>query len=314
MFAQFAEAGLSLAAALEGEAALPLPAPVVAALRAGLREGEPLSGLLAGLGLVDEAGAALLEAGERLGGIPAALRRLAQRLSEQEAARRAFLGSLLRPAGLLLAAGVILPLPLLFTAGTGAYLARALPLVALVAVAALLLLGVWPRLPPDAAPRRRLLQAGLALPGLRAPLHHAAWATFAEVLGATLGAGLPARESLQLAARATPHPEFRAAAGELAARLDGGATLAEATAPLLLPRAFVAQLAAAEQSGSLDLALARLAAGHREEERRTTAQATAVAGGAIFACVAAVAALSIVQGFSDAVGGRSRALEQILTP
>ena len=308
--ARFLESGMTLRAALHLEPS-PLPAPAIARLREGHDGGEPLSSLLPELGLIDRASAALLAAGERSGSMPATLQQLAARLAERRQDRQRLLGLLVRPSLTLLAAVVVLPVPVLFSAGPGAYFARVVPpLLGLFLVAAGWLL-VWPRVPQDAPVRQLLLRLGLAVPGLRAPLWHGAWASFAETLGSAIGAGLPARESLELAAAATPHPEFRAAAKEMVARLDRGDTLLTAASAAPLPPAFLAQLASGEVSGTLDRSLASLGVYHRDAGRRAAAVVTGVIGGVVLAVVSLYAAVSIVQGFGGAMAERERLFDSI---
>ena len=310
LLARFLESGMTVRAALFTEPS-PLPAEAIARLRAGHDAGEPLSALLLAMGLVDAPSGALLGAGERVGEMPATLQRLAARLAGRRADRQHLRGLLLRPALTLLASVVILPAPVLFVEGPAAYARRVIPPLLGLASAAAAWLLAWPRVPADSPVRRALLRLGLAVPGLRAPLWHGAWATFAEVLGAALAAGLPARESLQLAAAATPAPDFHAAAPEMVARLDRGETLLGAVSAAPLPPAFLAQLSAGETSGTLDRALAALGAFHRDAERRAASVVTGVAGGAVVAAVSLYAAVSIVQGFSGAMGERGKLLDAI---
>ena len=310
LLARFLESGMTVRAALFTDP-WPLPAEAIARLRAGHDAGEPLSALLLAMGLIDQPSAALLGAGERVGAMPATLQQLAARFAERRADRQRLRGLLVRPAITLLAAVVILPVPVLFAAGPAAYARQVVPPLLGFAAAAAAWLWLWPLVPASSPVRRALLRVALAVPGLRAPLWHRAWASFAEVLGASLGAGLPARESLELAARATPAPAFQDAASELVARLDRGDTLLAAASAAPLPAAFLAQLSSAEVSGTLDRNLAGLAAFHRDAERRTAAVVLGVGSGVVAALVMLYAAASIVQGFAGAMGDRASLLDSI---
>lgn len=310
--AQLLEAGLTLRMGLHGGAAAAagLPAEAAARLREDTDAGLPLSEALDRLGVLDLSSVIQLLAGERTGNTPAALREVAARFAERRGDQSALLGALVKPALTLLAATIILPVPILFTQGLEAYAAKVAPgLVALIG-GAVLLLGVWPRIPVQAWPRALWLRLGLAVPGLRSTLLHEAYATFAEVLGAAVRAGLPVREALVLAAGATPHPRFQEAAGALVARLDGGATLTDAVSAVPLPQPFLAQVSSAEVSGTLDRGLAVLARNHRDLSRRAATAATSVAAVVIGVLVMGFAALSIVQGFGGGVAAQSRAIEE----
>jgi hypothetical protein len=79
--AEALEAGLSLAAIVDDPAlAGAVPAPLRAAWKKALVDGTPLGTALSRAGLLDEADAALLDAGARGGFLPRALRSLAAEL------------------------------------------------------------------------------------------------------------------------------------------------------------------------------------------------------------------------------------------
>jgi type II secretory pathway component PulF len=295
---------------LHGGAAAALPTEAAARLRDDTDAGRPLSESLDRLGVLDLSAVIQLHAGERTGNMPASLREVAARLAERRADRAALLGSLLKPAMTLLAGALILPLPVLVAAGTMAYLAQALPGVLAVTGAAVFLLGVWPRIPAQAWPKALWLRLGLVLPGLKSALQHEAWATFADVLGTAVRAGLPVREALALAAGATPHPRFLEGAAEMIARLDGGATLTEAVSAAPLPPAFLAQVSSAEVSGTLDRGLSVLAHSHRDLARRAAATATSVTAALIGVAVMGLAAMAIVQGYAGGLSAQTKAIEE----
>jgi type II secretory pathway component PulF len=308
--AQLLEAGLTLRMGLSGGAAAALPKQAAARLEGDLAIGLPLSEALDRLGVLDLSAVIQLLAGERTGTLPAALREVAQRFGERRADRNQMLFLLLRPAITLLAGTVILPVPLLFTAGSGAYARAVIPGLLSLAGAAVFVLGVWPRLSPESLPKRLWRAAGLQLPLIGAALRHDAWSTFAEVLGAGIRAGLPVREALVLSAGATPHPRFQDGAGEMVSRLDKGTTLTEAIQAAPLPQPFLAQVQTAELSGTLDRTLAVLQRSHRELARSAASFATSAIALAIAVAVMGFSALTIVSGFSHAIGAQTRAIEE----
>jgi type II secretory pathway component PulF len=308
--AQLLEAGLTLRMGLHGGAAAALPPEAAARLRDDTDAGLPLSESLDRLGVLDLSAVIQLHAGERTGTMPASLREVAARLAERRADRSALLFSLLRPSMTLLAAALILPLPTLVVSGARAYLSQALPGVLALTGAAVFLLGVWPRIPAQAWPKALWLRLGLLLPGLKGALQNEAFATFADVLGAGVRSGLPVREALVLAAGATPHPRFQEAAGEMTARLDGGATLTDAVSAAPLPAIFLAQVSSSEVSGTLDRGLSVLARSHRDLSRRAATTATSVAAAVIGIAVMGFAAVSIVQGFAGGLSAQSKAIER----
>jgi type II secretory pathway component PulF len=219
---------------------------------------------------------------------------------------------LLYPVSVLLVAMVVLPLPLLFRGPPGAYAARVLPGLAVLAALAVFFLVLLPRQRPDAPARRVLFSLGLVFPLTRPILLHRALATFAEVLGGGISAGIPIREALGLAASATPHPAFTAAGAAMIARLDAGGTLSSALAAVSPPPSFVAQLNAAEQAGTLDTTLERLSRTHRDATLRATALVLRMLGATVFAAAAIFAAASIIGGYGAAFENRDRQLEQLL--
>jgi type II secretory pathway component PulF len=203
-----------------------------------------------------------------------------------------------------------MPAPTLFTSGAGAYLGRVVPFVLLLGLA----VGAFayaPRLPPDAPLRRSFRSLGLSLPFVRVALYNGALATFADVLGTAVKAGLPVREALALSAEATPHPDFQKRAPEVIRQLDSGASLTAALAPLGLPHDFASQVATGETVGTLDQALPRLSQLYRERSQRATRRLLVGIGGIAFAIAAAVTALNIIQGYSSSLRGQEKLFERM---
>jgi len=304
--AELLGAGFTVRHALTGPLGEGLPAPIAGRLKAGAAADLPLSEILGPLGVVDPGAIALLRAGEAHGGLPEALRQVAQRLAERRAARRQLLGGLAYPALMVFFAVAVIPVPLLFTQGLGAYLGRVAPLLLLL-LAAVLAFAYAPRLPQEHPLRRTFRNLGLAIPFVRVPLYSAAVSTFADVLGTSVKAGLPIREGLALATSATPHPTFEQLGPEVVRQLDSGATLIAALAPLGLPPDFATQVATGERAGTLDDALPRLARAYREHAQRAARRLLAGIGALAFAIAALIAAVNVVQG----IGGHFQGQQQL---
>lgn len=307
LFARLAtaeEAGISPAAILEpaGE----IPADLAGTLRADRLAGVPLARSLGDRGIVEGADLAFLQAGETRGALAATLRQLERRVALQRRERGRILLALAYPTLLALALVVLLPLPLLVREGPAAWAARVVPPLGAGALAAVFVGAVLPRLRREAWPRRVLRGIGLLLPGTSHALRDGSAATFLEVLGGCVAAGLPIRQAIPLAADAAPHPAFRSDAPIL--RLDAGASLAEAIAALgVFPPATVAAIAQGEIAGALDAALPAAAATHR---RRAAIAAIGVAialGLLAGAAVLGAIAWSVIDGWR----GYLRTIEEV---
>lgn len=263
------------------------PGPLFARMRAGFARGSTVASVLREIGVVDAVGEAFVVAGETTGRLPEVLRILASRVAEKRRDRGRLFLALLYPAFLLLAAIVVLPLPLAFRSGLKAYLLVVLPALLVCGGAAVLALVVLPALPPESAPRRGLMRIGLALPVVGSAIRNGAIATFLEVLGACARSGLEVRSSLRLAADAAAVLPAFASPGALR-RLDSGGTLAESLSAYgVIPVATLASVGQGELSGTLDRVLPFVA-----EELRSRSKVQ------IVIAVVAVGALSLL-----AVGG-----------
>ena len=287
------ESGLTPLAFVD-TAAGALPEQLVASLRADQHGGLPLSATLRRLRILEGADLAFLQAGEIQGAVPASLRLLARRAADQRRDRGKVLLAVAYPLFLALGAVVIVPLPLVFRDGFGAYAARVVPLLGLFALAGLFALVLLPRMDREAAPRRFFRRLGLILPATSQALRNGSIGTFLDVLGGCIAAGLPVRQALPLAADAAPHPAFRG--GEALRRIDDGRTLAEAVASVaIVPPATIAQIAQGETTGTLDRVLPALAADHRRRARVATVVAVVILALVAAGLVVAVLAWSIFE-------------------
>ncbi len=204
--ARTVESGMPLASLASTGALATLPRQAAQKLEADLRAGVPLSQSLDELQALDLGSRALMRAGEFHGGIPQALRAVAARLAHRRRVRVGLLVAMAYPALLVLAAAVVLPLPIAFREGAGAYLARVLPLVLPMVAVASAAMVIAPRLPSASPLRRGPRWLAHRMPVGRSAALHGALATFAGVLGASLNAGVPARKAVVLAAEGLTAP------------------------------------------------------------------------------------------------------------
>jgi general secretion pathway protein F len=306
VIAQGLEAGLPLTSVLGGPVAAGLPAQLARALLEDARASQPLSRTLGRISSLDPGSHALVAAGERHGRLPEALREVAARLAERRKDRSRLLLALAYPSFLFVAGALLMPLPKLIRSGLGAYLASVVPMLAGVALLAFLVLGVLPRLPADSRIRHGLRSLGCALPLIGGGLWAGALATFADVLGACLRAGLPAAESLRLALRAGDHPRLEAAGPFVLGSLEAGSTLVTALGAIPgLDHGFSAQVGAGELSGTLDRVLPSLATEWRRRARVRALVAVGVAGALALVAVVGALAFEVISSWKGYFEGQN---------
>src|SRR5688500_15409067 len=129
------EAGMSARAVVDDAVVGAALGPRIrASLRRALDSSASVGTALRHADVVDDGAAAIIDAGERGGFLPRALRLVAAGIVESRKRRRRALAALAYPAFLVALASVIIPLPRAFAAGGGidAYLAIALPGVVVV--------------------------------------------------------------------------------------------------------------------------------------------------------------------------------------
>jgi general secretion pathway protein F len=282
---------------------------VPARLRASLPKvfaGEvPLSAALVGAGLVTSAEAAVLSAGERSGTLPVVLEALARTLRERRAAARRLLMGLAYPAFLVVAAGALLPLPLVVTDGLGAWLSIAIWPPLIVGGALVLALIVWPRLPKEHALRGLAGRLLFSLPIVGGAATRGAAGTFFRLLSQLVAAGVPITLGLEASLAACGHPVWQARAARVRSAIDEGATLDDALRRHLELRPEVlSQIASAERVGALDTTLERLGKDESEAWGRFVIAAAVVAGVLCFLVVAGAIGGAIVtgaQGYFDQI-------------
>lgn len=279
--------GVSLADALAIAAdTAPRPlAPALAGVREAVREGTPFAEACRRDGvLLDSSECAVVSAGEASGALAAALRDVAGDLERTAARRRTLRGLLTYPAILVVVACAVLgglavfvlpelarlfadrpgELPVPTRILLGAHEAALRGWWLMLAGAAVLTGGAW-RWTRGPAARRRLHEASLALPVLRAIVRDAAVARFAHAAARMLRAGLPLDVALEDATAAVRNDVLR---DELAlvrrAIVEGrglGAALAETR---VASPALLGLVGAGEKTGGLADAFAEIAAMHDE--------------------------------------------------
>jgi type II secretory pathway component PulF len=306
------EAGATLQALGRGEALRSLPKAIAERVWMDADLGVPLSQTLAALELLDPGALALIRAKETQGALPAALRQVAQRLAQRRARRQQLLLALAYPVGLLLIASTLSPLPLLFTRGVGPFLVQAAPIWLLVLALAAFFLLLYPRLAQSHPVRRWLWRLTTAIPVGRTAALQSAMATFADVLGAALGAGIPVREAIRQACEAPTHPCFAGGACRILLELDTGATLRQALqSGTPLPPADLDSLSVAEQTGTLDTALARIAQDHDQRARHALFVGLGILTALAIVAVAGLLAWQIVAGWSTLWRDQSQLIDSL---
>lgn len=256
------------------------------------------------LDLLSDVELILVRAGERSGNLPASLDLVADGIERRRKARLDVLKGLAYPLLLMGAAGLILPLPIIVTAGVGAYLAKAIWMPLLVLSGLGFAVFVVPRLRPKSPLRtvpRRLMYR---LPVVGAALRRGGHGRFAETLGRCISAGLGMHESLASAIAAADVPDIAAQGEHILARLQNGGTLTEAVqeARAFHPR-FLARVAQAEATGRLPETLAELAEAEAAVAARMVRGLVLASVVVVFLSVVAVIGYGIISGFQDYLGG-----------
>lgn len=241
------------------------------ALQKSLREGRTIGEALAaqrpGVGDLE---ISLVVAGERSGRLDHGLAQLAEYFGALAAAREGMLRQCAYPVFLLHFAVLLGGLPTLIVgAGLAAYLRGTLGALALIYAIVLVLALLIPLLLEAGAGSAALDALLRRLPLLGKVRRAFATARFCAAYGMQLGAGINVLEALQAAGRASRSGLVRAAVQralpEVRAGAQVGPTLAASGAfPAEMMRAF----SVGEQTGALDVELARLAAEHQAEAFR----------------------------------------------
>lgn len=301
------EAGLSPRAFIDdGTLAGALPAPVRSALRKSIATSSSLGDALRDSDALDDGPAAIVAASERGGFLPRGLRLAADCVKAAQTRRRRAFFALAYPAFLVVCAGVILPLPLIFTKGSAAYLRAGAPFVGSVVALIVLLFVVLPRLPMGA--RARLDRIVAHVPICGAVIVEDARAACFEVLGALLAAGATLTTALPAAVRASGLPSWPAGLARAEQVLARGGALAEALqAGGFVDDARAGRVAIAERTGTLDKMLPLLGTEARETAQRRFAALVVIIGLVCFGAVAVGIGMAVVSGAQSYIDTIDRA-------
>lgn len=239
----------------------------------------------------------LVEAGEASGQLDVLLLRLASDLEKAQALRSKVRSALIYPAVVLSVAlavlavvmAVVVPsfeevfasfgaeLPLatqLVMAGSRAWVAHGAWLTLVIVGSCAVLLGQWRR---SEALRRRVERAVLSLPVCGDLLHQAAVARWSRTLSGLLAAGLPLVDAMAAARGAGGYYVYADACARLRDELSRGSQLHAAMGLTGLFSPMVQQMCAVgEESGALDLMLAKVAESHEREVDAQVAGLTSV--------------------------------------
>jgi type II secretory pathway component PulF len=238
--------------------------------------GEPFEKILERLsGVLSYPDRAVLAAGWHGGRIDWAMRTVVEHRRTLWKARRRIRGQLILPAGALLIACFVFPLPGLVRGGSIAgYLAQALTPLA-IAIGAFVLIRrmqrararEWARRPADAPPPPptgfdRLL---LAVPVVRGVERWRNLSAFGSVVSTLLEAGVGILDALHTALPAMPNGVYRKEVDRCRAKVREGRPLSEGLqSGSLWPPEWVQGIEVGEESGNLDDVLSRLAGQARE--------------------------------------------------
>lgn len=280
-------------------------------LHSALEAGARMTTAFRRLEMLTPAELSLLAAGERSGNFDAALDAAAEGIEKRRKARRDTLMGLAYPLLMLAAAGCILPLPIIVTAGVGAYLAKAIWMPLIVGSGLAFAVFVVPRLRP-LSPVRRVPRALMyRLPVVGSALRRGGHARFAQTLSSSIGAGINMHDSLAGAIAAADVPDIAARSDEILETLSRGGTLTESIqASRAFHPTFVARVAQAEATGRLPETFAELAEAEEALATRMVRGLVLASVALVFVSVVVVVGIGIVKGFQSYMGSLDAQIEQ----
>jgi type II secretory pathway component PulF len=238
----------------------------ISGLRRSLSAGVPLASAMAQQApAFDVVEVTLVDVASHTGGLPAVCERLQRRAEASAEVAAGLRRALAYPLLVILASWLLLPLPLLLTAGPQAFLADVgARLAGAGAVAAVLAWGL-PHLWTMQGVRTRLLQLWAAMPGLRIWADHRRLALVLGTLAPAVEAGVPLPRALELAGTSSGEADLPAQMQRLIEALRSGAPLHQVLARLPgVDEEMAGLVAAGERSGHLVEALTEQAA-HRQQ-------------------------------------------------
>ncbi|MCB9729368.1 MAG: type II secretion system F family protein [Deltaproteobacteria bacterium] len=254
--------------------------------------------------LFDASALQALRAAERTGSLPQALEALAARLDSSLEVRRQLLRSALYPLGVLATSIVLGPIPELVTGSAGAYAAKVLGNLALVAGLAFVAAVVVPRVLRTTSLGTTLRRAAWRLPWPASVYRHAVRATFCRAFADHLEAGLPLYDALQAAADVTVDPFAADAATSAAAMLEQGSALAVSLgASGFVPAGDLMVLIAGERAGTMVEALRGLATTYGDRLARGVRGLLRAFGVLMTIVIFAWVAVGIIEAFTQVSQG-----------
>ncbi len=305
------EAGVAMSNLLANAAATAeIPAPILQALHRSSNDGVPLSEALFPTGLFRPHELAILNASERVGSLHVGLRAVAAAIKRRIDDRRTLIGGIAYPTLLLIAASVILPLPLIFTQGPLAYVMRAFWLPALLLSAVFVFFWWLPRLPATDVRRAWPRRIASRLPFLRAAARSAELSDYCNVLGTALGAGIGVDEAITSAARAVELPALRNTRSAILGRLRKGDRLADAMQSTgAFDTTLIGVVAQGELVGSVSDSFISLGVVYADEAKRRFRRILMVSIGLLYACVVVFIGYQIVNAFTQVLTTMEQSME-----
>jgi type II secretory pathway component PulF len=270
---------------------------VTTILTAAASRGEPISSAMPNEpALFDPVEIALIRTGEEAGKLGECCSALATRFEAEQQDLDEFHAGVRYPVFLLHFAILVLPLPVIFQKGLGAYAASAIGCLAVLygVVSALLLLHSAYR----SEPRYASVLDSLPLLGRLRRLR--AEARFARTFAAVHSAGLPFERCLTLASEASGLPERAGDVGLAAHALRQGAPLGQAVTLLpWLSADLVAAFSVGEKAGRLEESVGKVAQDLDRRARLAADRVRKTLPIVVYLLIAFWIAWHIVTGFSD---------------
>jgi type IV pilus assembly protein PilC len=274
---------------------------MAASLGEAVRSGKTLSEALARFPWIPEEHVAYLRIGETTGRLDLLLGKIVARLDARREMRRELMTRAAYPITLVVAATVLLPLPLVVLGSIGTYFAIVLSCVLPLGLIGLLIVKGRSLFPPGSAARPAIERALLGAPGLGAVLGDASLGRALGCLGTLLEAGASLSESLELSARVSGWQDFRVELRSVDPRIRSGRTLSEALAECAAFRerqGVIARIGTGEKAGRVGEALLRSGEDLEERAFRKTITAIRIVPFILIPLVGAVILLAALRVYS----------------
>jgi type IV pilus assembly protein PilC len=300
-------AGLGISEALRtlGTGASPRLRSCLVAISADLESGTSFADAAARHPeLYDAAALQSLRTAERTGSVPLALDAIAARINATLDTQRQIFRSAIYPMGVLATSILLGPIPELMTGSAGAYVAKVLGNLALVAALLFFFAVALPRLLRTTRMGQDLRRAAWRLPWPASVYRLAVRGAFCRAFADQIEAGLPLYDALDAAAAVTVDPFARTCAAEAGAMLSSGSTLSAALGTTgLIPAGELMVLIAGERAGTLVESLRGLAIAYAERLERGIRGLLRALGFLLTIIIFAWVALGIIEAFGQVSQG-----------